>query len=82
MGFSRQAAKQAVDRLVGHGMIQIGPDSTSKRDKLVSITDKGQRWRAIAAQQIKEIDTQVAATIGADDMEALRQSLLRLLTDK
>ena len=82
MGFSRQAAKQAVDRLVGHGMIQIGPDSTSKRDKLVSITDKGQRWRAIAAQQIKEIETQVAATIGADDMEALRQSLLRLLTDK
>ena len=42
----------------------------------------GQRWRAIAAQQIKEIETQVAATIGADDMEALRQSLLRLLTDK
>ena len=53
MGFSRQAAQQAVDRLVVHDMISIHLDPGSKRDKIVKITEKGQRWRSIAATQIR-----------------------------
>ena len=53
MGFSRQAAQQAVDRLVAHDMITVQPDPDSKRDKVVRITEKGQRWRTIAAAQIR-----------------------------
>jgi len=78
MGFSRQAAQQAVERLAGHDMIQVIPNSESKRDKLVIITDKGQRWRIIAAQQIRNIETEIAKLIGDEETEVLRQILVTL----
>ena len=79
MGFSRQAAQQAIDRLVGHGMLQIDPAPGSKRDKIISITEKGQRWRTIAAEQIRRIETQCADIIGNDGKENLREHLIALL---
>lgn len=82
MDFSRQAAQQAVDRLVGHDMVSVAPDPSSKRDKLVSITDKGQRWRTLAAAQIRHIETEISETIGEDAKEAMRGCLARLITEK
>ena len=79
MGFSRQAAQQAVERLVAQDMLRVDAVPDSKRDKIVSITDKGQRWRTIAAAQIREIEEHCAKTIGADGTEALRAHLLALL---
>lgn len=82
MGFSRQAAQQAVDRLVDHGMVAVTADPSSKRDKRVSITEKGQRWRTIAAEQIRQIEADIGAAIGAEDAEALRGYLARLISPK
>ncbi len=82
MGFSRQAAQQAVERLLAHGMISVTSDPSSKRDKLVSITQKGQRWRAIAASQIRQIETEISETIGEGAKEALRSHLVRLIGEK
>lgn len=79
MSFSRQAAQQAVDRLVAHGMLSVEPDPDSKRDKIVTITDKGQRWRTIAAAQIRRIETHAAEVLGEDAREALRKALSDLL---
>lgn len=79
MGFSRQAAQQAVDRLVSHGMIVVAPVTGSKRDKVVSITEKGQRWRAIASLQIRQIEEQIAIALGEDSKEVLRRHLLDLI---
>ena len=79
MGFSRQAAQQAVDRLVRHGMIEVNADPTSKRDKIVSITEKGQRWRSIAASQIRQIEEEISHAIGEEAKETLRQNLIDLL---
>ena len=42
LGYSRQAAQQAVERLVQHGVLNVGLAEGSKRDKVVSITEKGQ----------------------------------------
>lgn len=81
MGFSRQAAQQAVDRLVAHDMIAVSPDPNSKRDKLVSITEKGQRWRSIAAAQIRQIEAEIADAIGEQGKEALRGYLTTLIGD-
>ncbi|MEO0989675.1 MAG: MarR family winged helix-turn-helix transcriptional regulator [Pseudomonadota bacterium] len=75
MGFSRQAAQQAVDRLVGHDMIAVNPDPDSRRDKVVSITEKGQRWRAIAAAEIRTLEAEIGETIGDDGKETLRRIL-------
>lgn len=75
MGFSRQAAQQAVDRLVGHEMIAVTPDPDSRRDKVVSITEKGQRWRAIAAAEIRTLEAEIGEAIGDDGKETLRRML-------
>ena len=81
MGFSRQAAQQAVDRLVAHDMITVQPDPDSKRDKVVRITEKGQRWRTIAAAQIRSIEAQLDETVGEDAREALRHALSDLVAE-
>lgn len=78
MGFSRQAAQQAVERLASHGMISVQSENNSKRDKIVTITDKGQRWRSIAAAQIRLIEAQIAETLGEEAKEQLRQALIDL----
>lgn len=79
MGFSRQAAKQSVDRLVAHGVLKVDRATDSDRDKTVSVTEKGQRLRALAAQQIRAIETQCAEIIGDTDKETLRQLLAQLV---
>ena len=79
MGFSRQAAQQAVERLVLHDMLTVEPVPDSKRDKFVSITEKGQRWRTIAAAQIRQIEADCAAIIGKEGTETLRQHLIALV---
>ncbi len=81
MGFSRQAAQQAIDRLVEQGMLRVEPLPDSKRDKIVLITEKGQRWRSIAAAQIKDIEMKCEQVIGAEGTEQLRQYLIALLGD-
>lgn len=79
MGFSRQAAQQAVERLVAQDMVRVDAAPGNRRDKIVQITEKGQRWRSIAATQIRQIETQIAQAIGPDDTEALRRALIALL---
>lgn len=81
MGFSRQAAQQAVDRLIGHEMISVENDPKSKRDKLISVTEKGQRWRAIAAKQIRQIESDIAELIGEDATETMRGYLTHLVAE-
>jgi DNA-binding MarR family transcriptional regulator len=78
MGFSRQAGKQAIDRLVDQGMVAVIPDPQSKRDKLIQITEKGHRWRAIAAAQIRSIEADCKTHLGADETERMRESLFKL----
>ncbi|MEM9707761.1 MAG: MarR family transcriptional regulator [Pseudomonadota bacterium] len=79
MGFSRQAAQQAVDRLVGQGMIVVEPGNDSKRDKMVSITDKGQRWRSIAAAHIRVIEQEIEDAVGGEAKEDFRTVLQALV---
>ncbi|WP_165798839.1 MarR family winged helix-turn-helix transcriptional regulator [Shimia abyssi] len=79
MGFSRQAAQQAVDRLVSQDMLTVSSVPGSKRDKVVSITEKGQRWRTIAASQIRRIEARIADALGECGKEELRQGLITLM---
>lgn len=79
MGFSRQAAQQAVERLVAQGMITVEPLPDNKRDKRIAITDKGHRWRTIAAAQIRQIEAEISEAIGDEAKEQLRGYLLGLV---
>ena len=79
LGFSRQAAQQAVDRLVAHGVLKVELAEGSKRDKLVSVTEKGQDLRALAARQIREIEETCAEAVGEEGKETLRWLLVELV---
>jgi DNA-binding MarR family transcriptional regulator len=81
LGFSRQAAQQAVDRLVAHGVLRVDLAEGSRRDKIVSVTDKGQELRALAARQIRAFEDRCADVVGEDGRETLRGLLLRLVGD-
>ncbi|WP_412552276.1 hypothetical protein [Shimia sp. MIT1388] len=80
LGMSRQAAQQAVTRLVDHGVLQVKLAEGSKRDKVVSVTDKGQELRGLAARQIRKFETQCVETIGVENTEMLRDFLKQLGT--
>lgn len=79
MGYSRQAAQQAIARLVAADMLQLAAVPGNKRDKLIVITEKGQRWRSHAAAQIREIEDDCAAALSPDGREELRAHLQALL---
>jgi len=79
LGFSRQAAQQAVDRLVSHGVLRVDMAPGSRRDKVVAITDKGQQLRTLAARQIREIESQCAEVLGDGGLKALRSLLVKLV---
>ena len=81
LGFSRQAAQQAVDRLLDHGVIKVELAEGSKRDKVVSVTDKGQGLRTLAARQIREFEDECARIVGEDGKEELRSLLIKLIDD-
>ena len=81
LGFSRQAAQQAVDRLLAHGVIKVELADGSKRDKVVSVTEKGQGLRILAARQIREFEAECARIVGEDGKEQLRNLLIKLTED-
>lgn len=81
LGFSRQAAQQAVDRLVEHGVLTVELAEGSKRDKIVSVSEKGQELRTLAARQIRQLEDQCADIIGPEGKETLRKLLLKLVED-
>lgn len=79
LGFSRQAAQQAVDRLVAHGVVELRRAEGSRRDKIVSVTEKGQGLRALAARQIRLFEAECAEIIGPAQTETLRALLKTLI---
>jgi len=81
LSVSRQAAQQAIERLVAHGVVRVDAAEGSRRDKVVSVTEKGQRWRAIAAAEIRRIEVKVAEVVGEDGREDLRRLLVALAKD-
>lgn len=82
MGFTRQAAQQAVERLVERGVLKVEMVEGNKRDKMVSITEKGQELRTLAATQIRDIEDSCADIVGEEGKEALRTLLKQLVQDR
>ena len=78
LGMSRQAAQQSVQRLIEHGVVRVDPAPDSRRDKIVSVTEKGQSLRSFAAGQIRQIEQSCKERIGTEGLEGLRQLLLAL----
>lgn len=79
LGISKQAAHKSVQRLIEAGLVELAPAPNSNRNKIIHITDEGQKVRSHAAQSIKTIEAEIEQKIGAENKERLREILVTLL---
>ncbi|MDD7964517.1 MarR family winged helix-turn-helix transcriptional regulator [Actinomycetospora lemnae] len=74
-----QITKQAMAELVIHlesrGYLVREPDPRDRRAKLVRPTDRGREVVAIAQDLVPDLEERIAAALGAERVEALREDL-------
>ncbi|WP_394942140.1 MarR family winged helix-turn-helix transcriptional regulator [Psychromicrobium sp. YIM B11713] len=75
IGVSTPAIHQMVHRLVDLDILEIVPNPSSGRSKLVLLTPKGQTRRQEALEVIAELEAKLAQHIGQRRVSALRDAL-------
>lgn len=75
IGTTRQSVHQAVHGLIGMGLLEQTPDPTSARNRLVRVTEEGDRVHRKALRIIDAIERELATRIGEDAVTALRDAL-------
>lgn len=79
-GVSKQAISQQLTHLERSGYVQIVPDDTDQRARLVALTETGERAQRLVRATFVEIERDWAPLLGgADRVESLREDLERLL---
>jgi DNA-binding MarR family transcriptional regulator len=76
LDISRQAVHASVKRLQELKIVALQAQPGNDRDKLVVVTERGIHAQNTALEQIKVIETQMAAMIGVENLEKLRGQLL------
>jgi DNA-binding MarR family transcriptional regulator len=75
-------SKQAMNYLLGQletlGYLERRADPDDLRSKRVYMTKRGNSTRAVIRDAVREVEHEWAATVGRDDIEALRTLLQRL----
>ncbi|MDE2384131.1 MAG: winged helix-turn-helix transcriptional regulator [Alphaproteobacteria bacterium] len=75
LGVSRQTVQASVQRLVTLGVVEVRALPGSRRDKLVGVTARGALAQKTAQQQILAVEADLAALVGEEKFEDLRQML-------
>ena len=76
---SRQSAQSSASRLVELKLVNLTPHPSSKREKLVTITEEGWTASRHVVQQLQTIENELAELIGANAYAAVRQGIESLL---
>ena len=76
----KQSMAHSVDLLVAAGYVTRRPDPADGRASLVFLTDKGRALGPASQRAGVRVEEDWAAILGRDDLEHLRQTLMRLLT--
>jgi len=71
---------QAVDQLERTGYVERRPNPADRRSRLVFLTERGASVPPVTHAAAKRVEERWAKLIGSKELEALRASLLRLLT--
>lgn len=79
LGITKQAVGQLVDDLVGHGVLELAPDPSDGRARLVRFTPKGVAAISQGLGVLNEIESELAQRIGPQRMRALHESLTDIL---
>jgi DNA-binding MarR family transcriptional regulator len=75
-GVSKQAMMQVIDAMEQRGLVDRQAHPTDRRQKLVRLTEKGERAMRAVMRAWREIEAEWASQIGQERMAALRQDLI------
>jgi DNA-binding MarR family transcriptional regulator len=76
---SRQAVHSSVKRLAALKVLALVRQPGNNRDKIVSVTDRGQRAQVHVLEQIARLEGECASIIGKEALETFRGLLLALV---
>ena len=77
----KQSMAEAVDQLERMGYVKRRPNRRDRRSRLVFLTKRGESVRPVTHATAERVEQRWAALTSPDELEALRTSLLRLLTE-
>jgi DNA-binding MarR family transcriptional regulator len=77
----KQTMAQAVDQLERMGYVERRPNPLDHRSKLVFLTERGASVKPITHATAAGVEERWAELTSPEELEALRASLLRLLTE-
>ena len=75
----KQSMAHSVDLLTAAGYVTRRPDPTDGRASLIFLTDKGRALWPASLSAGHRVEQDWAAVVGRDNIEHLRQTLIRLL---
>ncbi len=79
IGVSRQAVHRTAHRLQEQGVVRIVPSPDDARIKIVQITEGGHRVQEMAAKNLRQIESEMAAEMGRKNLETIRGLLVEFL---
>lgn len=79
MRLSKQAAGQLVDALVLRGYLERAPDPSDRRKLTVALTERGRAAAAAQSAAREQIDAELTARIGKENVEIARLALGELI---
>jgi DNA-binding MarR family transcriptional regulator len=73
LGISRQGAAKVVAALAERGYVKVEPSATSGREKVVTVTDRAERYLSAQRAAARRIDQQLRRRLGGDGFDTLRE---------
>jgi DNA-binding MarR family transcriptional regulator len=80
MKVTRQAVHASVKRLLDLGIVELLPQPSNGRDKLLTVTEKGWEAQKVANHSIKLMEEEAAQIITQRGLDQFRQQMLALVT--
>jgi DNA-binding MarR family transcriptional regulator len=77
----KQSMAEAVDQLERLGYVERHPNQRDRRSRLVFLTERGESVKPVTHATAERVEQRWAELTSPDELEALRSSLLRLLTE-
>ena len=77
----KQTMAQAVDQLERMGYVERRPNARDRRSRLVFLTERGEAVKPVTHATAARVEEHWAQLTSPEELEALRASLLHLLTE-
>jgi DNA-binding MarR family transcriptional regulator len=81
LGVSEQAAGQLVDTLVIRGYLDRSIDPEDRRRLRVTLTERGEAAATVIRSAVEQVDSALAARVGAEHVAYTRATLACLITE-